>query len=139
MSSSRSSRNSSIDDPIRRLYSDKKLQRDFREFLTSAGVPDKLVYVDFIEACGELQTLHGDQLRSEIQRIFNHHIRTFAADKIFFDDMGTLKSELENQLTKMDFDADFYSKAVEQCFEKVRHLFEMYSNAIYVDYTERDW
>ena len=131
---SSSSRKNSImemipSEPIDGLCTDKNLQRDFREFLCSTiYMPEMIVYVDFISVCDELKLLSGAPLKTEIERIYNHHIRTYAADKIFFDDLGALKMEIEIKLQRPDFDVTFYSKAVHFCFEKLRVPFDVYWN-----------
>ena len=130
---SSSSRKNSImeisPEPIDGLCTDKNLQRDFREFLCSTiYMPEMIVYVDFINVCHELKLLSGVPLKTEIKRIYNHHIRTYAADKIFFDDLGALKMEIEIKLERTDFDVTFYSKAVHFCFEKLRVPFDVYWN-----------
>ena len=126
-----SSRRSSIQDseldPIGRLLTDKTLQRDFREFLASTiHMPEMLVHVDFISTCGQMRTLSGGALRVEIERIYHHHIRTFASDKIFFDDLGALKLELEIKLARATFDDTFYNKAIDFCLAKLRRAFRLY-------------
>ena len=135
MNSVNSSRRSSIQDvectndnnPINRLLTDKTLQRDFREFLASTlYMPEMIVHVDFISTCGEMRTLSGRPLRVEIERIYHHHIRTFASDKIFFDDLGALKLELEIKLTRSSFDDTFYNKAIDFCLAKLRRAFNLY-------------
>lgn len=128
VSAGSSRKNSIMADPIVRLCTDKIMQRDFREFLCSSiFMPELIVYVDFINTCAEMKLLNGMPLKTEIERIYNHHIRAFATDKIFFDDMGALKMELEIKLTRRsDLDATFYNKAMDFCFEKIRRVFDVY-------------
>ena len=127
-----SSRRSSIQDsdcnePINRLLTDLTLQRDFREFLdSSVYMPEMTVYVDFISTCGQMRTLSGGPLRLEIERIYHHHIRAFATDKIFFDDLGALRLELEIKLARAVFDGAFYNKAIDFCLAKLRRTFDLY-------------
>ena len=89
-----------------------------------------LVYVDFIEACYQLEHKPKDEneLREEIERIYHKHIKSHAVDKIFFDDMGALKLEIEIKLEKAVFHHSFYQKPVQYCLEKIAQPFNVYLN-----------
>ena len=108
------------------LTTEPNMKRDFVEFLQATYCPDLIKYVDFVDSCHKLNFMDRSQLEAEISRIYSTHIRQFAPDKIFFDDMGALKLEIEIKLSKSERYPNFYSKAVSHCLYKIGDPFSIF-------------
>ena len=114
----------SLDATVLTLTTEPDSKRDFCEFLNGVGLPDLIKYVDFIDACHQLNYMDDKQLRDSINYIYNRHIRKYAPDKIFFE--LALVFEIETKLTKEDFTSEFYLKATQHCIQKIEKPFNLF-------------
>lgn len=88
-----------------RLLKSKDDQRDFREFLYPMGIPDLLLYVEFV-----LETKHFDHkictrgeresLQTQLVNIHNRFMKLYAIDKLNSLDLST-KILIDFKITKL--------------------------------------
>ena len=116
-------RSTQITDPEYLLIvADAELQRDFREFLISTGVPDLLGYFDFVLSCHMLRHVENhEELLTKAKVIYQRYMRSYATEKIQLDDFGASKRQVECDLdNKQPISPFIFDSAALQAYRKLK-------------------
>ena len=115
-----------VDHKYHFIVADSELQRDFREFLNSTGVPDLAVYLDFLVSTEAFRKVQNYQdLQHFAVDIYQKYLRSYATEKIQLDDFGSTKSKVEAALVSKVTPSMFDSASV-LAYEKLKTVLSIF-------------
>ena len=115
-----------VDHKYHFIVADSELQRDFREFLNSTGVPDLAVYLDFLVSTEAFRKVQNYQdLQHFAVEIYQKYLRSYATEKIQLDDFGSTKSKVEAALVSKVTPSMFDSASL-LAYEKLKTVLSIF-------------
>lgn len=103
------------------IISDVELQRDFREYLNSTGLPDLLGYFDFVLSCQHLRHIASyDDLTVAVDALYQRYMRSYATEKIQLDDFGAIKRRVECDLGNRTITPFIFDAAMVEAYRKLK-------------------
>ena len=103
------------------IIADVELQRDFREFLNSTGLPDLLGYFDFVLSCGHLRHISSyEDLTLAVDSLYQRYMRSYATEKIQMNDFGAIKRRVESDLGSRTITPFIFDAAMVEAYRKLK-------------------